>query len=140
MSVSQELRSVLWSSSAGLREHSLWANKVHDDEMPNESSLDGSVCPSGCLLPVGPSNHQNIHPVVRPSIKTLMFLALNACLFLPTYLPVGLSVRPSTYLLLVGLSVRQSTYLPTHPSVRPPTHLPTYSLHVPMYLYNPTYQ
>jgi hypothetical protein len=74
-------------------------------------SLDGGVCPSGCLPSVRPSNRQNICPVVRPSINALLSLALYAC---PTYLPTCLSVHLS-----VCLSVRPSVRLSTPPSVHP---------------------
>lgn len=80
-----------------------------------KSSLDGSVCPSGCLPSVRPSSRRNICPVVRPSINTLLSLALNACPSLLTYLPTSLSVRPSI-------------------------HTSIYPFHVPMHLYDTTYQ
>ena len=124
ISISQEWRAVPWLSPVGQLEHCLGAYCVHDDKMPNESSLDGNICPNGCL-------HQSVHPSSGypfgcPSIHQYSSDFHSACLptCLPTYLSIHPSVRPS-----VHPSVRPSI----HPSIRPSIIHP--SIHLSIYLF-----
>ena len=100
MSLSQEFRSVLWPSSSGLREHSIWANNVHDDEMPNEK-FPGRQRLSQWLPTISPPIQSSEYLSSCPSIHQYTSVSRSECLsistYLPTYLPLCPSVRPSIH-------------------------------------------